>query len=481
VNQLAQKLYDHLPARWRSVPASLRGYYLRRWRYGAETERLVEEALQRESWTAEQWAAWQADQLAGMLHRAATSVPYYRAQWQTRRQRGDRFSWEQLKNWPILEKEEVRRAPRSFLADDCNSRKLWPLHTSGTTGTPLELWQSQRTLRSWYALFEARWRRWYGVSIRDRWSILGGQMIVPYKQKRPPFWVWNTAFRQLYMSVHHLAPNLIPYYLDALRKYRVRYLLGYTSALHVLAREAIRLGRDDLQMKVVVANAEPVFDHQRAAISQAFQCPVRETYGTSEKVAAAGECEAGRLHLWPEVGIIETLENGRPVAPGERGEFIVTGLLNVDMPLIRYRVGDSGVLATPETKCACGRSLPILESIEGRTDDLLYTPDGRTIGRLDPVFKIDLPIREAQIIQETLESVRVVYAPAPGFTTAHGQDIIEHLQARMGKVRVTLEEVPRVPRNANGKFRAVIRKFAPPTHNTDNSAPIAQAPSGLVK
>src|SRR5713101_5601782 len=96
------KLYHRLPAPIRSVAASLRGLYLRSWRYGPETERLVEEALEREHWSPERWKAWQEERLGYILHRAATQVPYYREQWTTRRRRGDQTSWGYLENWPTL-------------------------------------------------------------------------------------------------------------------------------------------------------------------------------------------------------------------------------------------------------------------------------------------------------------------------------------------------------------------------------------------
>lgn len=473
MNRVVRRLYGLLPGRFRSVAASLRGYYLRRWRYGAETERLVEEALERESWTGQQWQSRQEERLAELLYRAATHVPYYQEQWQERRRKGDRACWEQLENWPILEKEPLRRNPRRFLSDDCRPRKLFKLHTSGTTGTPVCVWQSKDTLRAWYALFEARWRCWYGVSRRDRWAIVGGQMVVPFAERQPPFWVWNAALRQLYLSAHHLSPDLIPHYLRALRKYRVRYLLGYTSALHTIAMESLRLGQSDLQLKVVLANAEPLLDHQRQTIAAAFNCPVRETYGLTEKICGASECEAGHLHLWPEAGVIEVLDHGQAVPPGSMGEFVITGLLNADMPLVRYRVGDSGVLASSQAACPCGRSLPILQSVEGRTDDLLYTSDGRCIGRLDPVFKADMAIREAQIVQETLQRVRVRYVPARGYRPAHGNTIVESLQARMGQVEVVLEQVSQIPRTANGKFRAVVCELSRPPSPTGRT-PVSQ-------
>src|ERR1019366_7584484 len=131
-------------------------------------------------------------------------------------------------------------------------------HTSGTRGTPLTLWRRRETQRDWYALMEARMRRWHGVSRHDRWAILGGQLVVPVSQTTPPFWVWNPALHQLYMSSFHLSPEFAPHYLDALKLHNVKYLLGYTSALEFLAREAIRLGRTNLKMAVALTNAEPV-------------------------------------------------------------------------------------------------------------------------------------------------------------------------------------------------------------------------------
>ena len=154
----ALRLYPFLPAQARSAAASLRGLYLRSWRYNRDTERMVEEALEREQWSAEQWKAWREERLAYVLHRAATSVPYYREQWQARRRKGELASWEYLENWPVLYKEPIRKNPKAFLADDCDPRRMFAEHTSGTTGKPLDLWWSRETVRYWYALFEARCR-----------------------------------------------------------------------------------------------------------------------------------------------------------------------------------------------------------------------------------------------------------------------------------------------------------------------------------
>lgn len=453
--------YHRLPGPIRSVAATLHGYYLRSWRYGQETDRLVAEALEREQWDAEAWRVWQEERLAFVLHRAATQVPFYREQWTARRRKGDRSSWELLENWPILEKQTVRGNALAFVADDCNIRGMYHEHTSGTSGSSLNLWWSSRTVRSWYALFEARWRKWNGVSRHDRWAILGGQLVARVEGSRPPFWVWNKALNQLYMSSYHLSPRLIPYYLDALVQYRVKYLWGYSSSLYALAQEVERRGRSDLTMQVVLTNAEPLFDYQREVIAKAFQCPVRETYGMAEIVATASECGFGRLHLWPEVGFVEIFEKNELVPPGTPGDLVGTGLLNEDMPLIRYRLGDRGVLPAQPGSCSCGRAMPVLASIEGRIDDVLYAIDGRKIGRLDPVFKNDLPVREAQIIQESLNRIRICLIPTSEFTPEDGVSLINRIRARMGDVEVILEKVSVIPRGANGKFRTQICNLSP--------------------
>lgn len=182
----------------------------------------------------------------------------------------------------------------------------------------------------------------------------------------------------------------------------------------------------------------------------------------AEIVAAASECPQGQMHIWGEVGIIEVMKDNIPVRTGETGELVCTGLFNLDMPLIRYMVGDQGSLFPHGKTCNCGRSLPLLKNVEGRADDILYTADGRQIGRLDPIFKAHLPVIEAQVIQEALDRVVVRFVPAPEYQPKDGQSIIERLKERMGEVRVKLEPVSKLPVEHNGKFRAVISKIKQP-------------------
>jgi phenylacetate-CoA ligase len=130
------------------------------------------------------------------------------------------------------------------------------------------------------------------------------------------------------------------------------------------------------------------------------------------------------------------------------------------MPLIRYEVGDRGALSSDAVPCGCGRALPKLERIEGRLDDVVITPDGRRIGRLDPVFKADLLIREAQIIQESTARIRVLLVTAPGYRPEDSNLIARRLKDRVGDMDILFECVDSIPRSSNGKFRGVVSKIS---------------------
>ncbi len=455
--------YHRLPYRARCFAAGLRGRSLERWRYSAQSPRLIEEALDRESWSAEAWKDWQQDELQRLLHRAATQVPYYRDFWSRRRARGDRRPWTDLARWPVLQKETVRRQPEAFLAEDCDPRKMYPEHTSGSTGSPLELWWSRHTARRWYALVEARLRHWHDLSRRRPWALLGGQLVASARQQEPPFWVWNSPQKQLYLSAYHLAPKTTDAYLRALKSHGVEHLLGYPSGMAALARMALDEGCKGPKLRAVLSNAEPLFEHQRRDIEEVFDCPVRDSYGMAELACAASECRDGSLHLWPEVGILEILrDDSEEVVTGTPGRIIATGLLNQDMPLIRYEVGDRAMAPTEQDPCPCGRKLPRLASLEGRLDDVIVTPEGRRIGRLDPIFKGRFPIREAQITQVSLRRVILAIVAGKGFGEDHKEALRQRLSERLGPgMAVSVKVVDSLPKNRAGKLRAVVSRIQP--------------------
>ena len=451
------KIYHRLPHPMRVAAVAVRGYCLHSRRYGRDTERLIAEASEREQWRAGEWKEWREERLAFLLRRAATWVPFYRDQWNERRRKGDKASFEYLENWPILKKETLRGRERQFIAEDCEKRKMFRDSTSGTTGTPLSIYVGREPLQKWYALFEARTRRWHGISSRERWGILGGQLVVPFAQRKPPFGVFNPAMNQLYLSTHHISRENAAWYFKALKRRSPTHLIVYPSSAAALAGIAVEQGLAHRGVKVIFSNAELLLDDQRKLIEKVFGCPVRNTYGMGELAAGASECGNGSMHLWPEAGHIEIVDdaNDFPARDNAAGRIIATGLLNTDMPLIRYEVGDRGRLAAEDSRCGCGRRLPVLEKIEGRLNDIIITPDGRRVFWLNPVF-YGLPVREAQLIQEELDCIRVLLVTAPGYTHENGDEITRRLRDRLGRMKIILEQTDHIPRTASGKFRAVV-------------------------
>ena len=457
MSQLALRAYHFLPPFARTLAATVHGYTLRQWRYGPDTDELADEALRRERWEPDRFRSWQEDRLARLLHTAAMRVPYYRNQWAERRRRGDRADVEVLENWPILAKEQVRHHPAAFLVEGCDPRSMYKDHTSGTTGTPLTLWLTRETVRSWYALYEARTRRWHGVTRHDRWGLLGGQPVVRPGQRSAPFWVWNGGLNQLYLSAMHIAPWSERAYLEAIRKYELRYLIGYPSSLSYLAQAAEASGTLLPNLTAVVTNAEPLYDQQRQAILRGFHCRLQETYGMAEIVCAASECEHGAMHLWPEAGVVEIVDDeGRMVPDGTPGRIVATGILNTEMPLVRYDTRDRGQLKGDRTPCACSRSLPVLEKVWGRYDDQIVTADGRRPVLLDRIFDPPVHVREGQIIQEAIGRFRIRVVPTGGWSDADRGLLSRSLAAIVGEADITIELVESIERTWAGKFRIII-------------------------
>jgi phenylacetate-CoA ligase len=406
----------------------------------------------------EDWESFYQEQLAALLVHSRNNVKYYSDWWDENFPNAENEYIADLGNWPILEKETVRVQGRDLISNLVDPRKLKNWNTSGSTGTPTRIWWGPALQKARWEAFEARHRRWYGVRHGDPFALIGGRMVTPISQSNPPFWVWNSVGKQLYMSSYHLSKQNIPFYLEEIKRRNIRHIYAYTSSVYEIANMVLEKELSIPRLKVVVTQAEPLSDHQRFVIERAFRCPVRESYGMAEMVVQASECEEGNMHLWPEFGVCEVDVGGGALMRNGTGDLVATGFLNFDMPLIRYRTGDIATLGGEDKKCSCGRGLPILEEVVGRVDDVLETPDGRKVGRLSTVFK-NLPIVEAQTIQRSLNHFVIKVVPDHSFDSSSEIALVRSFKERLGDVNVELVLVDAIPRGENGKFRAVVQEM----------------------
>jgi len=243
---------------------------------------------------------------------------------------------------------------------------------------------------------------------------------------------------------------------EALEKYRPRWVTGYPSAVYLLARGCRTLGSSYRPLGVFT-DSETVLDPHREEVRNAWGCSIHDYYGM-EVGWVAGQCKLGKYHLSPLTSVVELLdEEGRPVEPGQLGELVVTDLTNPLMPLIRYRTGDMAVWS--ERPCPCGWNTPTLERIEGRRDDIVTLPDGRKIGRLDHILKTATAIREAQLVQEALDRFVLRLVPDVGYSEEVERTILEEARMRLGTdVTIVIRQVPAIEKSARGKHRSVVSK-----------------------
>lgn len=449
-------LYSHSPVAIQNTLLSAYGYYLRRLRYGQVFKRHTKILSAIQWYSIDQIRSYKSEQLAKLIEHAYQYVPHYRLVMDENGIKPCDITLENLHlRLPVLTKSVLRVAPERLHSTFFRRNQLTRIHTSGTTGTPLAVVAEKSAIQQNYAFF-ARFLNWAGVSIGEPSATFAGRIIIPLAQTSPPFWRTNHALNNVLFSSYHISEKTIPAYIRALERTNPRFIDSYPSAVYTIARYINDHGiSHGVHPKAIVTSSETLHSFQRLAIEKAFGCRVFDQYGSAEMATFVAQCEEGAYHVSPEYGLLELVnDQGTPVAPGETGELVCTGFLNHAMPLIRYKIGDSAVLS--DEGCKCGRQFPIIESLLGRTDDMITTPDGRYVGRLDPVFKGLDSILESQIIQESLTQVTVRIVRAAGYTETVGQALLAALRTRVGDVNFVLEYVDAIPRSPSGKFRSVV-------------------------
>lgn len=459
-----RKLYAALPQSAQAAVVRWAGYRAARKRFGPRFERALATLRRLDRAGAEAVRSDQDRRLRDMVRWAARTVPHYRDQF--RREGIDPESVRgvaDLSSLPTVDKATVRRVGERLQSDAVPRRARSRGHTSGTTGTSLALWHTPDALAWEYA---AAWRQreWFGLARGDYFAAFGGQMIVPFAQDRPPFWRDDPGRGRMLFSLYHMKPEYLDAYVSELKKPGYRFWQGYPSSIALVCQHLSGRGETlgEAAPHAVATSSETLLDSQRAVIEAVTGAPVADRYAHSELAVSVAQCPAGRYHVDTECCVVEIdahAETDRTVT----GEILATGLTNRAMPLIRYRTGDVATVAKIPTDnpCPCGRSRPLLERVDGRIEDYVLTPDGRRVGRMDHVFKDAHAVAEAQIYQPSLDRIVVRLVAEPQFDAAARHKLHGDLTARLGsELSIEYELVDAIPRQSNGKFRAVISDLA---------------------
>ena len=408
-------------------------------------------------WDKDRIAALQLKRLRELLLDVATHVPYYR----------DTFakigfdpatvqSVSDLGRLPLLTKAVIRGNTDTL--KHANARGLARFNTGGSSGEPLIFFIGSKRVSYDVA---AKWRatRWWDVDIGDPEIVVWGSPIELGKQDRIKQ-LRDVLMRTQLLPAFEMSEAKLDSFIATIRSVRPRMLFGYPSALTHIAKHAQmrNVTMTDLGIKVAFVTSERLYDEQRSTITEVFGCKVANGYGGRDAGFIAHECPQGNMHLTADDIVVEIVdEQGQVLPAGQAGEIVVTHLSTNDFPFIRYRTGDIGVLGS--AVCKCGRGLPILQEIQGRSTDFVVASDGTVMHGLSLIYILrDLVgIKAFKVIQESRALTRVVLVADNGFPPNGSQQIIDGFKRRLGPdVCVVVELVDNIPAEKSGKFRYII-------------------------
>lgn len=436
-----------------------------------KTFRYVDSLLKSQWLSPEEIQELQWRELQRLLRHAYETVPFHRRRFQALGLSPEEIRTpDDYARLPLLEKRDFVESQEALLSRSFDPATLYTNGTGGSTGEPMRY----RLNRASYERRQAahlRGNMWAGSGLGKREFHLWGEPMRPGSHlshlKRE---LWHWALNHHYANSYQMSPETMATYLDELNRVRPEVIVGYSYSLYLFARFATEHGRNVWSPAGIIGTAEKLLPHQREVIESVFRAPVYERYGCREVMLIGMECEQHRgLHLTAENLYVELLHDGRPAQPGEVGEVVVTDLHNYAMPFLRYRNGDLAVAS--DRRCACGRGLPLIEEVRGRTLDVLRTPDGRRIsGVFVPMFFKDYDwVEEFQVEQDRLDRVQVRLKPVRGYRPDLLEPLRRDLQERLGdRVRLDFQIVERIPRNASGKHRPVISRLPIDSVTEDN-------------
>jgi phenylacetate-coenzyme A ligase PaaK-like adenylate-forming protein len=434
--------------------------------------------LRYRDWLARtQWAshdelrAIQAGELRKLVEHVEQSVPHYRDILRERGLRAADFNTvDDIARFPLLAREDARLAGdrrKSVRPPFCDVKK----GTGGSTGEPLlfghdlgsERWRHATKLRGW---------GWAGYRPGDLTLFFWGPPISPPSlTTQAKIAADRLMRREIYFDCTTRSEQQLQIVADVIARRRPENLICYTNAGVDLARYIIEQRIPVPPMRVLCC-AEALSPSGRRLLESAFGPQVFETYGCREVMLIGTQCEQhDGLHVSMENLIVEVLvrEGGavRPAEPGETGEVAITDLHNYGMPFIRYLNGDMAVAGSPE-RCACGRGLARLTSVQGRVVDVLRDAQGAPVCGilLSRIFSwsegLTRGVTRWQCTQHLDDSVTLKLQTRGPLGDEALADVRRGFARYMSGVQLRIEIVDDIPVGKNGKLRPIIIEQAPP-------------------
>lgn len=395
-----------------------------------------------------------------LLHHAYHNVPYYQSKFNTiGLHPNDITAPEYFSQVPILTRDDViANFDALFAKGACRTRSK-TVTTGGSTGTPVKIGQQRNVIRE-----APKWQMlsWWGLSpATDMATLYRETPLTTLERLALAFVSWPR--KVIRGDATNLSPSEMNAFITAFQKHQPKLLHGYAGALDAVASAILEKGISVPPPRVVWSTAAPLSKVQEETITRAFGAPVCDQYGCSEVYFIAAECpEKDGLHIFSDSKRVEFVDDEScPVSDGQYGRIVVTNLEDYCFPLIRYVNGDTG-RALPGI-CSCGRSLPRMDKVSGRTSDRIVLPDGTILAGeyLTTIFDDwTAAVARFQVVQKRTGAIEVLVVFRDSATKR--EQVLK--EARMaltsrigGQVTLNMKAVTEISAE-RGKLQYIIRE-----------------------
>ena len=434
---------------------------------GTHTMRCLRELEQSQWYSSQAIAELQSRRLQQIIGHAYEHVPYYR---QVLDERGLTPTGIQeasdLSKLPILTKDLVRANLQGMVADNYPSCRIFPSRTGGSTGSPLVFYTTHEDRFTHGRARGLLAMEWADVHMGDRVATFPSTFGRPTRKEQLLEPVIRHFQRTLVIGANGISEQTLPGIVESIARARPRAIAAYPSTLALLAQHIKDSGVPAPYVHAVLTGGEQIFEHQRRLIRDVFGREPFSRYGSHENSLLGTECEEhSGFHMFAQDLVIEVVDDeGTPLPPGHEGHVLVTNLRAHGMPFIRYDTGDIGAWAT--RPCSCGRAMPLLSDLVGRSCDFILTPSGKQVsGTAVGLSRMALyGVSHVQIIQEEVSyiMVRLVLPHRADDeemrrVSSGVQDILH--QSLGDDIRVDIEFVERIEPTPAGKYVPVVSKL----------------------
>lgn len=360
---------------------------------------------------------------------------------------------------PILTKDIIREQKKALCSDDISNRKSYKNTSGGSTGEPTTFFQDEIYSISNRANTTLAYS-WRGYEPYDDMIIIWGAERDTFEGKKPfKAILKDFYYNRLTLNSFSMSESTMMGYLQLLNKHRPKLIKAYAQSIYELAKFAKRNNISVKKQQAIHSAAGTLHDFMRKEIEEVFGCKVFNYYGSREVGSIAAECsDHNGLHIMMDHTFVEVINSeGNLCAPGEEGEILVTTLKNLSMPLIRYKIGDVGVMQS-YAPCSCGCTYPKLEKVVGRMTDIILTKVGTVVM---PEYFIHLigvvcnkgNIKIFQVLQNKLDEIVIKIVQEGSIHPSQLKEIEEKIQLVMGNdCRINFEFVDYIPKTPTGKF-----------------------------